>query len=471
MEPTPNPENKPETQSESPAAGQVIGPGGTTPGPIPENSAQPPIPTPSTEPIATPETYTFTPQVIDPNSPAPKKRFFKKPLVLLVVVFVLILGGSAAAYLGYYLPNKPENIWNKALINTGKGYDKLAEYSQNQLAGQSKGFSLSGTYKVSGSYAADGNFDAKSDGNNSVLMASLSSTGLKFNLEARAIKSTSNNPDVYFKVDGVKGLGNLLGGFYQEAANTYDGLDGKWYFVDHSLFDQYSKQMPTSLHFSQSDIKSILKAIGDASKEYVFTNDPSKMAFVVKQNVGKEQQDGRSVYHFKVAVNKQNFKKYSNALCTNLKNSSLKKLYGGNEKTLESALDCNDSSDTNSLDANQTADVWVDMHTKLIHKVKFTDTKDKASYVDFGQDYQGGDTIPFTFSGQEKAAHVQIKVTLNMKTNVLKLEASGKSSSISGSVDMTFSPNQAELKVEKPADARNIMQLIDDLGLGGLVKQ
>src|SRR6266404_1301710 len=217
---------------------------------------------------------------------SPLKRISKRPLLILVLTPLLLLGGSAAAYFGYVLPNKPANVWAKALTNTGKGYDKLSQYAQSQFGGTSKGVAIKGTYKISGAVAADGSFEGNSDGDNGEFTASLSATGVKVNLDTRIIKSATSSPDIYFKADGIQGIGTLFGGAGSQYEKALNGINGNWYFIDHSLFDQYAKGANTSLQVSQSDVKSVLNAIGDASKQNVFTSDESKMAFKVKQNVG-----------------------------------------------------------------------------------------------------------------------------------------------------------------------------------------
>lgn len=400
------------------------------------------------------------------------KRVGKRSLLIFILAPLLLLGGSAAAYFGYVVPNKPANVWAKALSNTGKGYDKLSQYAQSQFGGTSKGVAIKGTYKISGAVAADGSFEGSSDGDNGEFTASLSASGVKVNLDTRVIKSATNSPDIYFKVDGIQGIGTLFGGAGSQYEKALNGINGNWYFIDHTLFDQYAKSANTSLQISQSDVKSVLNAIGDASKQNVFTSDESKMAFKVKQNVGKEKQDNRSVYHFKASVDKTNLKAYVSALCANLKNSSLKKFFNNDANATANALSCDTATTAvGSFDENRTADVWVDLHTKLIHKVRFTDTSNKNNYFDISQDYQGGENFPFAISGQSKSGNVTTTATLslnlNMKTSVLTVKGStsdGTTDGFDGNLDFTVSPNSTKVKVDKPANAKTLIQLLNDFG-------
>ncbi len=118
-----------------------------------------------------------------------------------------MLGGSAGAYFGYFVPNKPANVWRTALTNTGKGYDKLSQYATSKK--DVKSMSAKGSFKITGDVASDGTFSGVSDGKSAQLTGSTSALGLKVNYDVRAIDSAGNTPDIYFKVDGVQGLGDL----------------------------------------------------------------------------------------------------------------------------------------------------------------------------------------------------------------------------------------------------------------------
>lgn len=430
-----------------------------------------------------------TGQVIGFNDAAqsqPRRSFIrnKKILIPIVALFVL-LGGGAAAYFGYYVPNKPENVWKTALARTGLGYDKLSDYAVSQFQSKNSGIKLDGNFKTSGLFAADGTFSGGSDKDNGEFKGSLSASGLKIDGELRLIKSADSTPDVYFKVDGLQGLGDLLGGFGvpPEVTSSLNGLNGKWYFVDHSLFNQLSGSDSSSLQITSDDVKSVLKAVGDAGKQNIFTNDPSKMAFVAKTEVGKEKRDGRSVYHYIAAVNKENLKNYVTALCDNLKKSNLKKFFNNDSQGVYDSIGCGTASDSvNSFDSSRTADVWVDLHTKLIHAVRITDPKKKTNYFEIGQDYQGGSKFPFDLKfhseDQSETDDAGINLALDTKSNTFSLGGSLKETSKSGddtnlnaSFQLNVSPNSAKVDVQKPAGAENILQLLNDLGFGQIYQQ
>jgi hypothetical protein len=483
--------------------GQVFTPG----------SAMPSTPPPSTHEMvsaAPTQTSISTPmQQLPPTQEAisgsslqqneKKKKGFKpsKKLALLVAIPLLAIGSGAAAYVGYVVPNKPENVWRTALTNTGKGYDKLSQYATSKK--DVKGMSAKGSFKISGSLAADGSFSGMSDGKNGQLTGTTSAVGLKINYDVRAIDSPGNTPDIYFKVDGIQGLGDLaagyaglLGGDSASVKKALNGVNGQWYFVDHTLFDQFASSSNQDFQFTSGDVNALLKAVGDSSKQYLFTNDESKMAVVVKKDVGKEKQDGRSVYHYKVGVNKENLKAYNKSLCDNLIKTKLFKLFssGSSSSDEDFTKECNDSTGIDKIDTSQTADAWVDMHTKLIHKIRFSEKNNSNNYLDIAQDYQGGDEFPFSLGfhsvdSVDSGVNVQskskpdttnglVKMKLNMKTNAFSADANFENSGSSndkGTFSLAVAPTSQKAKVDTPTGSKTIIELFNDLGFGDITSE
>jgi len=493
MDTSPTPPELPPTPAPQPLppsdAGQVIAP--TAQPAVADPLPPPTAPEPASRPVVigqttvggvipTGEVYTSTPpEYISANTqPASdRKKFLKRPLLLAPLVLLVLLGTSAAAYFGYYAPNQPDNVWKTALTRTGKGYDKLTQYAVTEFKSDS-GLKLEGKFQSSGFISADGSFSGDSDKDNGEFTGTLSTGGIKVNVDLRLLKSATSAPDVYFKIDGIQGLGDLVSGFAgPQYKNAINGLNGKWYFIDHTLFDQFSSGNGNNLQVSSADVNSILKAVGDASKQNVFTDDPTKMAFTIKKEVGKEKQDGRSVYHYVAGINKDNLKNYINALCDNLKQSNLKKYFNGDTQVTAEAIGCATASKSvDNFDTNRTADVWVDLHTKLIHKVRITDTKNKDNYFEIVQDYQGGDKFPFAMNFHSKDSGLtndsSLNLTLDTKANTLNFKAQTKDSgtdNLNASAELTVSPHSGKVNVQKPANAENIIQLLNDLGFADII--
>jgi hypothetical protein len=460
--------------------GQVFTPGSAAQTPSSSDSQNPdallPPPTATSGPIMSASSMK--------NTEESKKRAFKpsKKLALIAAIPVLLVGAGAAAYFGYVVPNKPENLWKTALVNTGKGYDKAASYAESSKLG--KGLKLDSTFKFDfGDTKIDGSFngtsDEKSNGN---FKGSVSASGMKLDAEVRTVASSGSNPDLYFKVNGLQGLGQFVGAYLGTGASeemkqldtAINSVNNQWYFVDHTLLDQATEKdsSNTSSALSKKDVSDFLNAIGGPSKKYIFTSNPNNMAIEARQNIGREQVDGLSTYHYKIGVNKENLKKWNKEVCDNIKQNKLYKTLNFSQDQAALEKECYDTKDIDSINSSRTADAWVDMKTKLIHKVRFTDSKNASNYVDLIQNYKGGNKLPLAVAFSENLAGESTKGLLNIDydsaASILKISGSVKingESGGTGNVEMTIAPNSSEVKIEKPVNPKNVLQLMNDLGL------
>ncbi len=422
-------------------------------------------------------------------------RFGGKKIWAFIILFVIILIGGAA-YFSLALSNSPERLWSKSLSNTAKSYDKLVEYAAKNK--NIKGLSIKGSFKSSGGLAADGSFEGSSSDDNGQYKGTLSATGLKMNVELKTVKSPGNSPDIYFKVDGLQGLGTLLGGTDQEIVDSLNALNGQWYFIDHTFFDQFAQGSNSSTQITNEDITSILKATGDASKEFIFTSDSKKAALTLKEKIGKDKQEGLDTYHYKAGVNKQNLKNYVDKLCNNLKSSKLNKFFGGDQSSTEQAIDCQGlKADVDKVSDSKTVDVWVDTKTKLLHKIRFS-FSDKMpvgdvevqppedstgsskvtneGYFEVLQSYRGGDEFPIGLNYQsvsnqgelgKSTTTASLNLKINMKTNSFDFSGQAVDDQLGDKTTFTYNlnitPNTAEVKVDKPAGAKNLIELFNAL--------
>jgi hypothetical protein len=119
----------------------------------------------------------------------------------------------------------------------------------------------------------------------------------------------------------------------------------------------------------------------------------------------------------------------------------------------------------------------VDLHTKLIYKVRVTDSKNTKNYVDIIQKYKGGDTLPLAIAFNNDADGEKTSGVINFvydkSASSIKISGDFKvdgSQAASGNFNLTITPNTTEVKVEKPANAKNIMQLANDLGLASILQ-
>lgn len=397
----------------------------------------------------------------------------------IVVLAVLLLGTGAGAFFGIYVPNKPDNIWKKALNNTAAGYDKLVEYSESQK--NNKGGTIKGNFKLDADQAViDGSLETKYFDKNSVSKVDIGTSGTRINFDLLTnTPEGSKNPDLYAKVSGLKGVDKLLGSEGAGLGQALASYDNQWFVADHTLFDQLEKEaaksagsQPALPSLSQEDITSIARATGGVNREYLFTDNQNKAVLKRTQNIGKEKLDERDSYHYKVGYNKQNLKAYINALKNELKKTKLKDYVSDQQY--------NDAvASVDKLDGNGQADAWVDHKTKLIRKVRFTDKDQKEAYVDVGLKYNGGDEYPFFVSLVGKQASgegkANIGLTLNAENNTIKLssdvDAKSEGKPYKFNLGATLTPGNNKVDFKKPDNVKSLLEAYSQLTGDGLNTQ
>lgn len=440
----------------------------------PDNQAQvnaPGTPTETTQPTGTvSSSQSNTPAVVGTNQPK-KKRFERK--TILIGLAILLIGGSAAAFFGYYLPNRPENVWRRALANTADGYDRMVEYGESNK--DIKGIKAKGTLKAEGAMAADGSFEAVSYEGKSKSTSTFGFAGVRYNLETiTTVPEGATSPDMYFRLTGVKGIGSLFADSpYANVGAVIEGLDNQWVFIDHTFFDQLlvSGGNNQEATFDQNDIFGIARAVGEVNREYLFSAKEDKRVFTIVQQVGKEERAGRSVYHYVVGYDKENLKQYVKALKDKLKETKVKDLAEVSGRTYDEYFDIEEMLEKiDKLEESESADVWVDMKTKLVRVARFTSKDNKENYVELKMPYNGGDEYPFilfTNSVDDAPSTTEIGFRINTSKNTAKLNldsvTSGEGQDQKIKVAVNFEPNNEPVEVIIPDSTRSILELISAL--------
>lgn len=293
--PPARPDNDPPQLPHQP--GQVFGPSQSAPPISPESPAPPGISEPAqgNQPAAEADPRPISGLMVNgqmvshnENQPAqPKKRFsFKKPgkkILVPVIVILAILGGSAAAYFGYYVPNKPENVLAKAV--------------QNSLLAQS--FTSTGTINITSSgVSGKADYTAKVDNSNHAVDLNLDTTisGVKIPLELM-----SANGNLYFKLGDLTTLEGLISQFggalgssdsQQLVAKINKDVANQWVVVDSTLIKEAKLSCLTNYpaQFSQADVQEI-------------TGSYKKDPFVTISSHSSDTVDGQPATKFQLALN------------------------------------------------------------------------------------------------------------------------------------------------------------------------
>ena len=452
------------------------------------------VPEPVTASQPAPETFNATPIPNSPSDATPptpsvpvgsvgtstKKGTKSKWFLPAIVGGVLVLGGGAYAYFGVYTQSATY-IWKQSLKNTSRG---LKDYAATPTT-QKKGAKVTGSFKLSSPVGADGTMQASTDGKNSVMTLDAGLSGVRVNLELRAITNASaKNPDLYLKVDGLKSFVGLLGANAAQLGPVVDSVNGKWFSADHTLFDQAVSGVSgglttTSLSAEaiQNDLNDLAQKVANVLGDKLFTDDSNKAVVVIKDKLGKEDFKGRKTEHLRVQVRKQQLHDLVVALKDAVKDSKAKELLTSSDKTKTFEQEINFDSLLKQIDAanydKAVAEVWLDTGLKYVRNVRIPvmDSKDStkvAGSVDFMLDYKGGDEIPLKITLTSKSnvseGTVNLGITLNKKAETVKLDLAINETmdkqKIQATGQMTITGSDDTIKVDKPAGATNIMELI-----------
>jgi hypothetical protein len=410
-----------------------------------------------------------------------KRRFVRTPLLLSgVAVLVVLIGGGYV--FGMYLPNKPENVYKTGLGRTGKAVDALlsAGTEKTKLDTIKKGTEVSGSVVVQGpnNNRYSGTFSSNSDDKHSNSNLTYSPDKTTEDFKAQVLTELADGqpyPNLYFKLTGLSAIGG------DQIAPQLAQYDGKWINVSPSYIESLIPADPDTAQdannsLTPEDVTELSRAVITTTREYVFTNDPTKNVLVQNSFKGTETVDGQAAYRYEMGLNKQHSKDFCKAIITNVMATKAYKHIPGVPhdnlaETQKSAITgCQQEIDTNLKDSD-TFDMWVSKKTKLISKVRFTDDNQKGTYVDIGQNYTGGSNLPMYTAYHNDAEHYNVKVSLNadLDTNTTKASVAvdtgqGKDT-WSVHVNMTFKPNKNSVTYTKPADSVSIEQVLQTLSI------
>lgn len=429
-------------------------------------------------------TVSYNPQPTTGGSALPPAatsgRKFPKVAAFGSATVILLALGGAGYYFGYY--QNSSVVYSQSLGNTGKAYSKLVDYATVASAIHFRGYVGDGTYKIqSGDTTTDGKTSFVGDGSNTDTKFDVGLGVTRINVEVRTFKqAASPMPDSYILASGIKGLGALTGS--AELGKTLDRLDGKWIAVDHTLIDNLTAKatkssgaptMPT-----KDQVMDGLRSFGAVNQQYVFSTKKAKAVTTVVKTYGAETIDGHKTIHYKVAFVKANVKQYISAQKAALNASKLggwitKNNYQANVDS--SFADLQKSADT--IKSSDTIDVWSDMGSRVIYKVRVSDKTNAATnYVDVGLGHQKGASYPFFLNSQTSDGSTtnssSLIATLDTATNSISLKANIKNTGLSASVvdaNFTFKPSSSPVKIAKPTGAVNLSDILNQLGLGAVL--
>lgn len=448
----------------------------------------------------------------------------KKSAILTSLVVAVVLAIGAAGFIfGYYIPNRPENVWKTGMDRTADQLSSLAEKlgdpSILESLQQSK-LTLKGsldTADAKGSLNVDSRYNQDKTDSSLSLEASGDAIGQEINLNAQVKTQKVEDsiwPNVYFKLSGFKDLGldAMLPGI--------NDFDDKWISVEQDFYDQLNEgrqdDEESGLDVSHEDIASIASDFIDVTNEYLFTNDQEKAVIKMKEFVGTEESEGIEANHYKAQIDVDNMTEYCKAVIDKMfDNQAFRRLSEADGDEIdkerdEQKEDC-DASDEAAPDYatlyEEEIDIWVDKQYKILHKIRIYESfdkknekyrKDKAEcqerfadfdseeentfcdyydemieegerYMEIGQIYKGGDEVRL-FTGMNSDTNTQKgswRTDFNLNINTLAFNGQlnfnidEEDNKMTLNLEVATEPYDGEIDSDKPEDATPLMEAYD----------
>lgn len=288
---------------------------------------------------------------VPPAKPKRKKLF--KVAIATVAALVVLGGASAAAYFGYYVPNKPESMLAEAINNTLQAKQMHTDGTITaDVDGVSMKFALKGQSDLA-AHLASGE-------------GTLTFNGVDFSAEFRYV-----NDNLYFKIgdlETVKSLISTYAAFYSEGESAAQinslvdsvskSLSNQWILVDSTILKQANADciLNTDTLFTEDDVKLLQKQ---------YKKDP--FAKVTKH--GSEDVDGKAAEKYDLTVDDDKATEYVESLRDLSIMKKAEKCTGQNPA----------SGNTGKTNDHSSVSIWVDKASKRVVRISSKSTLSESS--------------------------------------------------------------------------------------------
>ncbi len=415
-----------------------------------------------------------------PVTNASTKRTLPKFAVVLFASLLLLGGVSAGLYNYVYM--SPERIWKGAMAHTAEGLERVIAVASEQ---DSKGFKADGTFSLTKPIVADGSMTARWYESNGAVQADIGAVGARITMDMQAVGASSGStPDLYLKLSGLEGVDALLES-YAGGAGLYGDvlsqLNEQWYFLDHTLVDQYlaGTDQSSKTTTSKEDVVNYMNSLSSVMKDRLFSTDSENAVLIMDEVYGKEDFEGDSTYKMKVNLDKENLKQFINELVKVTDDSPLGEAFMGTSESLADQLDIDGL--MKSIDeadfTNASADVWVDAKARFVRNVRIYPVAEKkdTNYLDFGVDYQNGDVVPLiikaTIDEEGMTGSLAMGIDFNQSNASSKLWTDIKldgETTVEAKTELMIQPSDEQVSPQVPENAKNVFELLGGL-TGGLL--
>jgi hypothetical protein len=423
------------------------------------------------------------------TTPSNKKSTSR--LMVPIIAGIILAAGTGAAAFNASAQNSPDKIWKDALSNTAYSYDAVLD---DAVIDQSKSLILDGSFNLKSPITADGQMKGRWSDKNAAIEGSIGLSGLRVDSEIRSIVTDGNDvPDVYVYLDGLDIVQGLLGSAQPQLGSIIEQVNGQWIVIDRTLIDQGLKQLEQdtvfntdALMLSRDNINEISRSSAEVIKDYLLTTDSKKAVFQIAdeqtEGQGEEEFEGVLAYKYIVTINKENLKSFATAYKDALKSTQFDEYIAStsdDSETFEELIEFDQIiEDIDSIDFSKTQnEAWVDLDNRLIRNIRIAPTDQgtkKGSYIEFALLYDGGKTLPFTFSinsAADEKVEDGIDATFGAEYNQ-EDSSVALSFNIAGSLDgqdidieaeLSITPSDEDFSVVKPTGAKNILEIVGQL--------
>ena len=383
---------------------------------LPPNNPQPNNLAPNNLPPNNPQPNNLPPNNPPPNNLRPNTlplvRQNKSKLLLWITIAVASLFLLVGAFVAYiflvYLPNTPENRYQAGFGAVGDGMQYLIE--ESNLIDEISSTSYEGevVFKNKDDEAAeDFSFKIKMNGEYDSQAASSkltfyqgddSSAESLGELESRFFAADGDKaPRLYFKIDNLSGEIQEFYDEFIEGSDLETDFVGTWWFLDfQKLIDEGYLGEDVDLDdlnlnevVSQKDYEEVLVAWTTSLREYIFTDDATKMVFEMDEFLGEEEFKGSATHKYSVSINEDNNKAFEEDFLERFEKTEIgKKIAEAVEKLELESNEDEDEDDTIFEWDNYELTAWVDSETRVLRNFRFKDLApgigSYGNYTDFG---------------------------------------------------------------------------------------
>ncbi len=376
---------------------------------------------------------------------------------LLIITIGSILGVATLILViiyGIIIPSKPENIYKSGLKNTSKLLDQLPKNVLNE-----KFFSAFDKQQINGTFEStassdkiDGIISGKIDGKKVILkMESSNSDGASGKLVKAeyVIDPTERYPNVYYKANGMERIGG------QNLAPMSQEFSNKWILADQAYF----KSMDANLRnvdsnnefgnlFDYSTANNMFyvnntKVIINILQKYFTTPNNPNSVINYSKFLGKENLNGKKLYHYQIKLSKSNFGSSCKELVDQATSQDTYQSNTTNVEDVRSSMNAKCDVWADGIDEQQEHDLWI-AKGGIVNKIKLNNNlggykelvlNAAGSKVGIGYNYQTTndsfiENYNYILDYKSKLANLSYSYKKpNQTTNILQLK-------------LNFSPSQ-----------------------------